>query len=78
MAIEPTETSLIVAVPAAERAVPGLTIGNYAPWNALAHAAEAVAAQLPIHAAVDAVQLIAGAPEPDSWHTLREFQLART
>ena len=59
-----------------------------APWGSAARDAEVTAqlvgprgttlAQLPIHAAVDAVQLIAGAPEPDSWHTLREFQLGTT
>lgn len=55
--------------------VPHLTIGHDAPKHVLAQAAEAVAGHLPIRAAVDAVRLIAGAPEPDSWHTLREFRL---
>ncbi|MGS2620222.1 2'-5' RNA ligase family protein, partial [Micromonospora sp. LZ34] len=55
--------------------VPHLTIGHDAPKHVLAHAAEAVAGHLPIRATVDAVRLIAGAPEPDSWRTLREFRL---
>ncbi|MEV4545170.1 2'-5' RNA ligase family protein [Micromonospora echinaurantiaca] len=54
--------------------VPHLTIGHDAPKHVLAQAAEAVAGHLPIRATVDAVRLIAGAPEPDSWHTLREFR----
>ncbi|WP_433288519.1 2'-5' RNA ligase family protein [Micromonospora sp. CA-244673] len=56
-------------------AVPHLTIGHDAPKRVLAQAAEAVAGHLPIRATVEAVRLIAGAPEPDSWHTLREFRL---
>ncbi|MBQ0906911.1 2'-5' RNA ligase family protein [Micromonospora sp. U21] len=55
--------------------VPHLTIGRDAPKHVLVQAAEAVAGHLPIRATVDAVRLIAGAPEPDSWHTLREFRL---
>ncbi|MET7834719.1 2'-5' RNA ligase family protein [Micromonospora sediminicola] len=55
--------------------VPHLTIGHDAPKHVLAEAAEAVAGHLPIRATVDAVQLIAGAPAPDSWHPLREFRL---
>jgi 2'-5' RNA ligase len=55
--------------------VPHLTIGHDAPKHVLAQAAEAVAGHLPIRATVDAVRLIAGAPEPDSWHTLSEFRL---
>jgi 2'-5' RNA ligase len=55
--------------------VPHLTVGHDAPKHVLAQAAEAVAGHLPIHATIDAVRLIAGAPEPGSWQTLREFPL---
>jgi 2'-5' RNA ligase len=56
-------------------AVPHLTIGHDAPLPDLRAAGDAVAAHLPIRAAVDAVRLIAGAPGPDAWHTIREFPL---
>lgn len=55
--------------------VPHLTVGHDAPKHVLAEAAEAVAGHLPIRATVDTVRLIAGAPEPHSWHTLHEFRL---
>ncbi|QLQ34957.1 2'-5' RNA ligase family protein [Micromonospora robiginosa] len=55
--------------------VPHLTVGHDAPKHVLARAAEDVAGHLPIRAAVDAVRLIVGAPEPHSWHTLSEFRL---
>jgi len=58
--------------------VPHLTIGHDAPKPAMIEAAEAVAASLPIRAAVDVVQLIAGTLEPHSWHTIREYPLARS
>jgi 2'-5' RNA ligase len=55
--------------------VPHLTIGQDAARSELARAAEAVSAQLPIDTAVEVVRLIAGSPEPGSWHTLCEFPL---
>jgi len=55
--------------------VPHLTIGHDAPRHELRRAADAVSASLPIHADIDVVRLIAGSPEPDSWHTLFEFFL---
>jgi 2'-5' RNA ligase len=55
--------------------VPHLTIGHDAPVPVLSDAARAVSVLLPIVAAVETVRLIAGAPEPRSWHTLREFPL---
>jgi 2'-5' RNA ligase len=55
--------------------VPHLTIGHDAPKRLLTQAAEAVVSHLPIRAVVDSVLLIAGAPEPDSWHTVGEFRL---
>ncbi|MEU7901841.1 2'-5' RNA ligase family protein [Actinoplanes sp. NPDC049118] len=55
--------------------VPHLTIGHDAPRRALAEAADAVAASLPIRAPVDVVRLIAGTPRPDGWHTIREFPI---
>ena len=55
--------------------VPHLTIGHDAPRPVLLEAAEAVSASLPVRAVVDVVRLIVGSPEPDSWHTLREFPL---
>ena len=58
--------------------VPHLTIGHDAPRHLLTHAAEAVVSQLPIRAGVESVRLIAGVPEPDSWHTVAEFRLGGT
>jgi 2'-5' RNA ligase len=55
--------------------VPHLTIGQDAARSELARAADAVSAQLPIVTAVEVVRLIAGSPEPGSWHTLCEFPL---
>jgi 2'-5' RNA ligase len=55
--------------------VPHLTIGHDAPTFLLANAAEAVLSHLPIHAGIESVRLIAGAPEPDSWHTVGVFRL---
>ena len=70
MAMEPTESALIVAVPEAEHAV-----GRFRAAHVLTQAAEAVTAHLPIRAAVGSVRLIAGTLEPDSWHTVHEFGL---
>lgn len=55
--------------------VPHLTIGHDAAPSLLAEAAQAVAAYLPIRAAVDLVQLIAGTPDRSPWRTLYEFPL---
>jgi hypothetical protein len=55
--------------------VPHLTFGHNAPKPALTEAADAIAAFLPIRAAVDVVHLIAGTMRPDSWRTVREFPL---
>ncbi|MEU7850184.1 2'-5' RNA ligase family protein [Micromonospora parva] len=55
--------------------VPHLTIGHDADKPVLTHAAETVAAYLPIHAAVDRVRLIAGTPDVSPWHTVCEFPL---
>jgi hypothetical protein len=55
--------------------VPHLTVGHDAPKSALDEAAEAVSRQLPIRASADAVRLIAGSSEPNSWRTLHEFPL---
>ena len=57
--------------------VPHLTIGQDAPRDVLGRAGDAVTAQLPIRARVDAVRLIAGSRAPDSWRTVCEFPLAR-
>jgi 2'-5' RNA ligase len=58
-----------------DEVVPHLTIGHDAPLAVLTKAGEAVAAQLPIHASVGAVRLIAGTPAPDSWRSVAEFPL---
>ncbi|MCW3839116.1 2'-5' RNA ligase family protein [Micromonospora yasonensis] len=58
--------------------VPHLTIGQDAAAEVMSNAAEAVSAHLPLHAAVDVVRLIAGAPAPNAWHTLCEFRLGRS
>ena len=55
--------------------VPHLTIGHDAPRPVLQHAADAVAAYLPITIAVDTVRLIAGTPEHGPWRTVCEFPL---
>lgn len=55
--------------------VPHLTIGHDAPKQALIEAADAVAGFLPIRATVDTVRLIAGTPEPNGWHTIRDFPI---
>lgn len=55
--------------------VPHLTIGHDHPQDVLSRAADAVSAQLPIHAAIRGVRLIAGSHQADSWRTLCEFPL---
>jgi hypothetical protein len=55
--------------------VPHLTIGQDAPRPVLDHAAKAVSTHLPIGAAVEAVQLIAGTPDYSPWRTVCEFPL---
>ncbi|MFF3870078.1 hypothetical protein ACFYZF_30510, partial [Micromonospora sp. NPDC001898] len=55
--------------------VPHLTIGHDASKQALIEAADAVAGFLPIRATVDTVRLIAGTPEPNGWHTIRDFPI---
>ncbi|MBQ1032768.1 2'-5' RNA ligase family protein [Micromonospora sp. C97] len=55
--------------------VPHLTIGHDADKPVLTHAAETVAAYLPINAAVDGVRLIAGTPDVSPWRTVGEFPL---
>jgi hypothetical protein len=52
-----------------------LAVGHDAPKHVLVRAAEAVSGHLPIDVTVDAARLFAGAPAPDSWHTLCEFRL---
>ena len=59
----------------ADDVIPHLTIGHDAPMDLLTHAAEAVRPHLPIRAGVESVRLIAGSPEPNSWHTVGEFRL---
>ncbi|GLY87224.1 2'-5' RNA ligase family protein [Actinoallomurus iriomotensis] len=54
---------------------PHLTIGHDAPRHLLERAAEAVAAHLPIRTSVDAVSLVVGSPEADSWHAVAGFPL---
>lgn len=56
--------------------VPHLTLGHDAATHELTAAAAAVAAHLPIGAAVEVVRLIAGTPGPDAWHTVHEFPLS--
>jgi len=58
-----------------EEVVPHLTLGHDAPEAALRRAADAVAAQLPVHARAHEVWLMVGAPEPDSWHRAARFAL---
>lgn len=56
---------------------PHLTVGT-APWADLAgmrRAAAEVRAELPVHAWLDEVRLMAGAKTPDSWHTVAAFSL---
>lgn len=66
--MKPTETALIVPVPAAEEAV--------GPYRAsLDGHHQAVSAHLPIRAAVPSVRVISGSPEPGSWRTVTEFPL---
>ncbi|WP_433355511.1 2'-5' RNA ligase family protein [Micromonospora saelicesensis] len=55
--------------------VPHLTIGHDAAKHVLSHAAEAIAAHLPINAAIDRVRLIAGTPDISPWRTVGEFPL---
>ena len=55
--------------------VPHLTIGHDADKPVLSHAAETVAAHLPINAAIDRVRLIAGTPDVSPWRTVCEFPL---
>lgn len=55
--------------------VPHLTVGHDAPVPVLRAAAAAVAAHLPVSARVDAVHLITGSPDPNSWHLLTTFPL---
>jgi 2'-5' RNA ligase len=55
--------------------VPHLTIGHDAVRPVLQEAATAVAAQLPIRAAVTTVRLIAGTPGHSPWRTMGEFPL---
>jgi 2'-5' RNA ligase len=55
--------------------MPHLTIGHDVATHLLKQAAEVVSAYLPIRAAVEAVRLISGSQEPDSWHTVQEFPL---
>jgi 2'-5' RNA ligase len=57
--------------------VPHLTVAHGQPPAVLRAAAAQVAADLPIHAPVHRVRLIAGRPVPgDSWHTVAEFPLS--
>ena len=59
-----------------EDVVPHLTLGHDHPVEVLRAAGEAVRPQLPIHARVSSLRLIAGDPVPgDSWTTLAEFPL---
>lgn len=58
--------------------VPHLTIGHDAAKPTLRHAADTVAAHLPIHATIDRVRLIAGTPDVSPWHTVCEFPLGAT
>jgi 2'-5' RNA ligase len=55
--------------------VPHLTIGHDAARPVLQQAAAAVAAQLPIPAAIDKVRLITGTPNHSPWPTVCEFPL---
>jgi 2'-5' RNA ligase len=55
--------------------VPHLTFGHDHPMPALTEAADAIAASLPIRAAVGVAHLITGTTQPGSWHTVREFPL---
>jgi 2'-5' RNA ligase len=55
--------------------VPHLTIGQADSRPELIRAADAVSAHVPIVTTVEVVRLIAGTPDPGSWHTLREFGL---
>lgn len=52
---------------------PHLTIGHDS--TALAEAAEAVSAHLPVHAEIGYVRLMRGSEEPGSWRTLTAFPL---
>ena len=58
-----------------EDVVPHLTIGQDAAHPLLENAAAAVSAHLPIRAAVEVVQLIAGTPGHSPWLTLCDFPL---
>lgn len=55
--------------------VPHLTVGHDAGLPALRRAAAAVAAQLPVRAAVSSVRLIRGRDAPLSWHTVADLPL---
>lgn len=56
--------------------VPHLTIGHDHPREVLDAAADEVSPQLPIHAPIRAVRLIAGTPGQAPWRVLCEFPLA--
>jgi 2'-5' RNA ligase len=53
-----------------EDVVPHLTVGHDVGRDELLRAEAAVAAALPIRAAIRSVRLIAGSPEPDGWGTI--------
>jgi 2'-5' RNA ligase len=55
--------------------IPHLTIGHDAARPVLAEAGASVAARLPIRAAAESVQLIAGTPGHSPWPALCEFAL---
>jgi 2'-5' RNA ligase superfamily len=55
--------------------VPHLTVGARAPVDRLRAAATAVAARLPIDAAVGVCHLLQGRDEPGTWHQVAELPL---
>jgi 2'-5' RNA ligase len=58
-----------------DKVVPHLTVGHDAALPRLRRAADAVAARLPVHAAVSSLRLISGSDAPGSWHTVAELPL---